>query len=381
MKDNFCSYINKGMRLHFEQRNHQLYFLRKPCCHLQNSFSPPELNEFIPINSAKDIFKHISYNWYKDYIKNNTDLPKQCFECYNDENNGNSSSRTYINNRHYNGEFDNYDINRLDIVLGNTCNLACPFCSSYSSSLIEKITKNLEEPPFNWKTIKNTQPDPFQLSTIIADILKEYKVHTLKVIGGEPFLKENWDSIGRVLDLGVATDCTFEVTTNGTILNHKILDSLSKLKQTRMLISVDSIGRNYDFIRWPHTWSRMEKNIKFLIKNCPDNVEVKIATVACIFNLEYLPALEQVLLDNDVKYNFNSMIKPDGHPLNCENLPQDIIDSVKEKLVDSRLKANLISNPKVSKESVKKQTQIFLNQRNMKAEEVLGPMTREWLGL
>lgn len=382
MKDNFCAYIDKGMRLHFSTVNGDLHVMRKPCCQLQNDLTPEQLKTQIPAESPETIFKHPSNQWYKDYFKNNNDLPPQCVRCQNLEILTGSSPRTDYNKRHNKGEFDGYDINRLDVVLGNTCNLACPFCSSGSSSLIDKLSGQLDVAPYNWQPLySHKQPQSEKLAKYIAEILSTYKVHTIKVIGGEPFLKENWDAIGEVLDNKHAKDCSFEITTNGTIMNKKILNNLNNLKAARMLISVDSIDKNYDFIRWPHSWKKMEKNLKFLKENCPSNTYVKISPLVNIFSLEYLVKLEKFLIQLGFDYDFNTMIKPEHHPLNASNAPQEIIETVREQIQSEKLRNSLVSDPKVPKDMVKEQTLIFLKQRNMEAEDVLGPMTREWLEL
>ena len=379
MKDNFCAYIDKGMRLHFEEKDGQLYFLRKPCCHLQNDLVPVDFKGYYPINSAKDIFEHPSMYLYKDWFENNKGLPAECWKCAKDEENNNESPRERVNQEHT--QFAEYDIGRLDIVLSNKCNLACPFCSSYSSSLIQTISSKMEERPFNWNPNAKYEPSAEKLSNIIADILDTYKVHTFKVIGGEPFLAENWNRIGDTLDSGAGRECHFEVTTNGTVMNHKIINNLKNLKSVKMLISVDSIGKNYDFIRWPHTWDRMKEKLLFIKDNKPDNTIVKISCLINAFNLEFVPDIEKFYEPFGVHINWSLHIKPFNHPLSYENCPQAIVDYVKNNVKSSTLKRGLRSKPIIDDNEVRKQAEIFLKQRNMKAEDVLGPMTREWLGL
>lgn len=380
VSDSYCAYVDKGFRLTFTEQHGQVYFTRKPCCHTTNS--NPILKELVAINSAEDLFKHPSINYFQKYVRDNKKLPKDCALCMSDEIKGVSSARTWVNSRDH--EFKDFDINRLDIVLGNACNLACPFCSSPASSLINKLAIELgeENRPKNWKPYNNLQADSTKVSLIIADILKTYRVHTLKLIGGEPFLKENWDSIGSVLDTEVCKDITLEITTNGTIMNDKIINNLSKTKNAILHISVDSINENYNFIRWPHKWSKMIKNLEFLRDNCPDHVNPRISILVNIFNFEFLPQIEEFFKEYEHMLSYSLNIKPVDHLMNYQNLPNEIIEDVISKVKTPRLKSGLATlDIKANKQDVKKEFDVLLAQRKMKAEDVIGPQTREWLCL
>lgn len=380
MSDTFCAYIAKGARLHFREIDGQLYFFRKPCCHIKNQQTLKQLRDYIPINKATDIEKHPSVQWYRNVTKYGSKLPEACDTCIRQEEKGDAPSiRQQQNERYYAGYFDGYDISRLDIVLGNTCNLACAFCGSNASSLIEKLSKELDEAPYAWNVIQSYQPSSEKVSHIIADILKTYKVHTLKIIGGEPFLKENWDRIGTVLDSGIAKDCEFQVTTNGTVLNDKVLKNLSNLKATKMNISVDGVGRNYEFMRWPHTWKKMLKNLQYIRDNCPDNVYFQVSLLVNILNFEYLPEIEQTFKDLGIILSPSAYIGPNTHPLNYENLPIELIDYIRNKISNDVLKQQLEHNQRTDKDVIRKQVEILLKQRNMKAEDVLGLKTRNWI--
>ena len=93
------------------------------------------------------------------------------------------------------------------------------------------------------------------------------------------------------------------------------------------MISVDSIGSNYEFIRWPHTWKKIEKNLNFLKNNQVDNVKIAIDNLVNIFNFEFLPEIEEYFW-NTKRVGYSCEIKPATSLMNYQNLPEHIILSL-----------------------------------------------------
>ena len=248
MKSNYCPYVHKGLRINFRERSGVLYNSCKPCCHIISENFPNVVEE----HDVDNILHTQNLKYFQDYFENNDDLPPACLTCEKLESAGQTSHRT----RAIKNEDDYYDIHRFDIVIGNSCNLACPFCSSYASSLINVLSNQHlgEHVPEMWKPKSDSFDASFdKVENAIIDILSKYKCQTIKVIGGEPFLKEHWKVFEKMLDSGKLQDSVLEITTNGTIMNSRLLSSLSKTKRTVIRTSIDSVADNYNFIRWPHT--------------------------------------------------------------------------------------------------------------------------------
>ena len=375
-KQNRCAYVEKGIRLRVFNDSNGLQCLAVPCCHI----SATDKIQHGKIESYEDVINHKTLTYFRDYFRDNDDLPRPCAECINMERKGLESPRIKINKK----DFDDYDINILNVVLGNSCNLACPFCNSNASSLIAKLSTSLneDERPITWKPATNFSKGSNATPEIIADILKNKKVHTLKLIGGEPFLKENWDRISEVIGSDACKDMHLDVTTNGTILNDDIFEKISKTKSAYLRISVDSIGKNYEFIRWPHSWDKMHRNLDYLRNNKFTNISIGVSNLVNIFNFEFLPEIEEYFFDISNRVGYVTEIKPATHIQNYENLPEHIIEYVRSKIKRDSLKHALVKKDHGhSKEKIKKEFEILLAQRKMKAEDVIGPMTREWLGL
>lgn len=379
--NNHCEYVSRGLRLSFQQKNGVLCFTRKPCCEMQTWKIPLEYRMPMPVTNVDDLWKYPSMEYFSSWFNNNTDLHPACFRCKQDEEYGIKSSRQKVNQYSQRA----YDVERLDIVLGNVCNLACAFCNRGSSSLIDNISKKYtqDELPEHWKTSSTEQPDPQQLTFFIAEFLKKYSVKNFKVIGGEPLLKENWDPIAKIMKDGYCKELDFEITTNGTILNQTILNRLKNTRSTIMRISIDGIGKNYEFMRWPHKWNKMEQNLKFIVENKPDNMEIKIATLVNIFNFEYLPEIEEYFNQYNIDLTFNLNLKPDTSVLHYQNLPEEIINHVRDNVKSDKLKKLIFTKPQFNKkEDILKDIIFYVQQRKVKSiNEVIGKQTRKWLEL
>ena len=126
----------------------------------------------------------------------------------------------------------------------------------------------------------------------------------------------------------------------------------------------------------------MYSNLNYLNNKDLKNINIRIFNLVNIFNFEYLPQIEK--LHSKLKYpiSWSCEIQPITHLQNYQNLPEHIIDYVKSQIKTSSLqKALLPLDHNHSKESLKKEFEVLLTQRNMKAKDVIGPMTREYFKL
>lgn len=385
MKSNQCAYVDKGLRLTFLKKEGVTTVRTHPCCHLVKDLIDAGEKKFIPLVDTTTVTDHPTLNFYKDYFANNNDLHPSCVSCINAENSGVKSVRQKLNQ--VSEENPDYDFLKLDVVISNKCNLACPFCSQGASSLIQSLASKYsrEDLPQHWIQTTTEQADPEVIGELCADLLKQYKIHSFKIIGGEPFLKENWEPIGKVLDEDYCRDLQLEVTTNGTVMNPKVIERISKTKNTKLRISIDSIGKNYNFIRWPHSWDKMKNNLLFLRDNKPDNCDVHISILANIFNFEFLPDIEKFFKSENVDVGVDFTLKPIDSPLQWNNLPDNIIDYVYANIKDSDIRKGIEYGRNLDNctdlNQIVKDTKFYLSQRQMNAEDVLGPMTKEFLCL
>jgi MoaA/NifB/PqqE/SkfB family radical SAM enzyme len=386
VKNNYCAYVSKGLRLSFLEKDGVDNVRTSPCCHLHYDYIDDKIQKFSALEDIDSVLSHQMRKYFIDYFKNNDTLHPACATCIHHEKNGVKSVRQKFNE--LDKENKDFDFLKLDVIIGNLCNLACPFCNQGSSSLIEQISSkyNQSKLPFHWNDAhKNNRASPKITGQVCAELLKKYNIYSFKIVGGEPFLKENWQPIAEVLDQNLCKDLHLEVTTNGTVMNQSVLDGLSKVKSSYLRISVDSIGHNYNFIRWPHNWNKMQKNL-FLLRDCkPNNCDYKVSILINLFNFELLPDIERFFINNNLNFSLDFTLKPNNSPLQWTNLPFKIKHSVYKKIKNKEAKqliqTDLEKKPVADLKSIKKDIKFYLRQRNMNAEDVIGQKTVGWLCL
>lgn len=381
-----CPYIDKGLRLEFStDEKNNLIFRTRPCCHMHGGKFSNDYKKWQVCKNWKDLESHANRNFFLDWQNNNEDLHPACHPCIEIEKHNPERSPRFL------FPFDtDLDYHILDVVVGNTCNLACPFCAPNVSSLIEKIVKKYPDQkslPGKWSHDPQVNGDPIKVAQVVADFISNRKVGELKIIGGEPLLAENWNEIGKVIDQGLCKDTSLTFTTNGTIMNQKIIDNLCKVKNSKITVSIDSIGKNYNFIRWPYTYEKVKKNVDYLMENKPESAWVNIDGLISVINFEYLPEII-----NEFKrwpsFSFMFDLKPEGSELDYKVLPKEIIENVYTNVdfkdVKKHLEYILDTYDNLNMQHLKLKTknslEWFFAQRSMD-KSVLGPKTIEYLGL
>jgi len=189
-------------------------------------------------------------------------------------------------------------LKRLDISFSNTCNLDCVMCRpEYSSKwiqLLEKMPDDLKIKTYR-NNIKNHYLTYEQIDEIIDKVGKTLESVSIK--GGEPLYdKRAIYFLKKLVDVNPYTKVSF--TSNCTVID---FDLLSKFKDIHITASVDGIHEIYEYIRGTN-FATVSSNIKKLSQM--DNVSVKIAYTASVFNFEIFP--------QSVKYWENIGIKNIG---------------------------------------------------------------------
>jgi MoaA/NifB/PqqE/SkfB family radical SAM enzyme len=126
----------------------------------------------------------------------------------------------------------------LVFQLHNACNYECIMCSGQYSSSIQK-NRDKETPS------KNSYDDVF------VEKIKPFleRAVMIEFLGGEPFLMpinfKLWESIGELNPTAAVN-----IITNGSIFNKKVVDILSKMPNSAVHISIDSLNEEtYSYIR------------------------------------------------------------------------------------------------------------------------------------
>ena len=146
-------------------------------------------------------------------------------------------------------EVDLYPIN-LEFEFGTICNYECIMCGGKWSSSIRKNREKLSpiKPPFDDNFIKQ-----------VAGIAPHLK--SLKFLGGEPFLTPIYYKLLEQIS-EINSNIIVFITTNGSVLNERILALGKKFKKISVVVSLDSLdNETYSKIRKNGNLSSVLKNI------------------------------------------------------------------------------------------------------------------------
>ena len=205
--------------------------------------------------------------------QNQGEWPDACFRCRAEEEHGGNSERivgfiSYIEDRLENFVRDRSLVEyELRVKFSNFCNLACRSCSATESSTYAKITNSdvntayevdISESPEHWELI----------TTTILEKLSAVEHFYVHFIGGESLVQPGMRKLmDWMFDQGIANRINVRVTTALTVRpSDDFLNRLSQFKTVDINLSIDSVGENYRYMRWPARFEKIESNLDTLIR-------------------------------------------------------------------------------------------------------------------
>jgi sulfatase maturation enzyme AslB (radical SAM superfamily) len=232
----------------------------------------------------------------QDSIKNKQRSPN-CNLCWQLEDQGLPSERQ-IHNR----TFDHYADRDLELIeqdavtqghsariiklnTSNLCNGTCITCGSGASTAWAK----LEKIPIEYQAMQTSK-----LNLDLQNIIQ------LSFVGGEPLLeRQNFDVLQRLIQLG-NTNCFVSIVTNGSIqLNQAQLDILASFPNLNICLSIDGVGPQFEYIRWPLKWSQLQHNI-IQFKKIAQHISV--SCMISNLNVFYYTELVEFFQLHDIAY-------------------------------------------------------------------------------
>jgi radical SAM protein with 4Fe4S-binding SPASM domain len=221
---------------------------------------------------------------------------------------------------------ENHRLRVLDMRWRNTCNFACVYCGPDLSS--------------QWAVELNMPQkiDHAALEQSLAYIDSQlHEVEHVYLAGGEPLLiKENVSLLNKIYEIN--PNIEIRVNTNLSIINNTIYNLLKKFKNIHWTVSVDNIGKEFEYVRYGSNWDIFVKNLQQL------SAEFNTINFNLVwFVLNYSSVFECIDFLLDIRFHENTFIvnpleTPDH--LNILNLPQAKIDELKKILEDRLQKSN-----------------------------------------
>jgi len=206
------------------------------------------LNDVLNGGELTKIQNEIITQGYSDY----------CNVCMESEDLSGVSMRDQFNRDITTFNTDKFSPNTIDIRWHNTCQLMCVYCNSEWSSAFASYEGKIHK-------VSETK-----WQTEVLEYLKNNKdsIKDINLLGGEPFLmKENTDLLELMKDnkeVGVHLVTNFALTDIETFPLYQQILNRDPL-WTSWVISLESTGNRFEYIRRNAKWDILEQNYKKLI--------------------------------------------------------------------------------------------------------------------
>jgi hypothetical protein len=169
----------------------------------------------------------------------------------------------------------------LEIVLGNTCNLKCTYCSPHYSSLwAQELIKHGEITQEEYKKIFPEAPPG--LSKVFWEWFYDvarHSVETINILGGEPtYIPGFYDVLQKLVDayqdlgkknhhrveLGVISNMNSSTVAIDKLVS--FMPELAKYFLFRLQPSIEAMHGRAEYIRYGLKWSTLENNVRRMVK-------------------------------------------------------------------------------------------------------------------
>lgn len=160
---------------------------------------------------------------------------------------------------------------------GYICNLACVSCGPDASTRWQKEQQQVMR-----------LDNPTELSAAVKAQLPD--VRSVVVCGGEPMLNRSTFALLEQLD----ADVDVRVHFNGTVpANQRMFDLACRFHSISFGFSIDAIGDQFEYLRWPAKWHRASKNFTWMFEHAPGHVSFAVVIVVSDLNRDVYHAVEQ----------------------------------------------------------------------------------------
>jgi len=197
---------------------------------------------------------------------------------------------------------------------GSICNLACVTCGPDLST--------------RWRQELGMPVVPGNPRAIDQEIINQARSMTGLVIGGgEPVLNFSTETLLEHTNRTQLISVHF----NGTVLpRQSFLDKSSRLQNIRYVFSIDGVGQRFEYLRWPAKWDQVIKNILWLWKHAPDNVEFGVNITISQLNNHYLTEIVD-WVDQNISCNRQGKTTHVSYNQTGDILTQKYLDDLDKK--------------------------------------------------
>jgi organic radical activating enzyme len=152
----------------------------------------------------------------------------------------------------------------MEVTIDTTCNAACITCMpQYSTTWLRQVIKLGIEPQETYDNLI----DPLEWFKIIKNKFSFNYIKSISFLGGEPF--ESKVPIEFLKELkkvqGTLGEIKVHFQTNGSIRpNNELIVLLAEAKEIVYNVSLDAIGKKFEYIRYPLKWNRVKDTLNYV---------------------------------------------------------------------------------------------------------------------
>lgn len=254
------------------------------CCNLDVKDIPP--------SQQQDFFQNLRSTMQQGQ------LHTACGLCYQDEQRGAVSERIRYWLDYPDQEFDRFlqqwhsDVFEIKVKFSNLCPMACRSCDGAESSTYAQITQDhsVYEHIRQDFTLDNGNWHEVQQS--VMQVANSYARPVLHLIGGEPLVQPGCERLmSWMQQQDLCSRFELRLTTSWAVnLSNEFLSLMKHFRHVTFLLSIDSTGANYQYVRWPVKWEKVERNLEKLIQIRPtlQSSSVHLVPVFSLNNAFYI---------------------------------------------------------------------------------------------
>jgi len=325
---------------------------------------------------SKDTFWNV---WNNDYIRQvrldliNGNFIPACKRCYEEEA-ANGRSKRISENEVY--PIENYKhiiddciandgtVNSFpscfDLHFGNLCNLKCRTCWIGASNqlandifkLVEQNKKLTDYLQMEYNGYDKVKFEWIQHNDEIINLMLEHykNIEHIEISGGEPsILKEFYVILHAMVKNDQAKNITLRINHNLVQTKKEFLELLPKFKHVSLLGSLDSIGEQNEYLRYPSKWKIIKKHALYIHEYFlnVDNVDFSFNTAVSNQNIAYIPELIDWCLEHNLTLHLDPVHEPPYFksrimPLELKNKITEKLTDYSKSIVNDRIKKRLI---------------------------------------
>lgn len=291
-KNTFCYYPFQQIALKSWVKDQGIYNI-SPCC---NSVRPEHMD---PLNTrhyfeqdgykptAKELFHGKEMSELRESMLKGERHPA-CQVCWKmeDSNPENPASYRLLSTPVDESDIENPELRSIDFMFGEECNLRCRMCGPGLSNKLRHDYRFFHKNNINvdgisgfeyrkpgenehWyidedshKTVKHFDEGP-QWQDILDNITD---LREIKATGGETTLTKPFKQfLERAIEADAAKNIELNFHTNCTKFTNQLVEQLANFKRLKLECSIDSYGKNYEYIRYPMKWEKLSTSLHNLL--------------------------------------------------------------------------------------------------------------------